>query len=193
MRHSINRCTPRPVDIRQRCRYAFALARSGGAASPGMSTAVRRAVSSAGRALPSQGRGREFESPTVHRLLGQATHGRLAQRESAVFTRQKSQVQILYRPFENQRVMRYFKLGLQGDHYLLSQLPWRALRLAPQYGFGYGQISRHALRAPLPSHLSEDVQRLIARRLLGRAPMVDYRVQAVQDTSASQILGMRGA
>ena len=66
--------------------------------SPRCSTAVSRAVSSAGRALPSQGRGREFESPTVHRLLGQCISGRLAQRESAVFTRQKSQVQILYRP-----------------------------------------------------------------------------------------------
>ena len=38
------------------------------------------AVSSAGRALPSQGRGREFESPTVHRLL-QPSRGRLAQLE----------------------------------------------------------------------------------------------------------------
>ena len=63
-----------------------------------MRTAVRWAVSSAGRALPSQGRGREFKSPTVHRLLGHYASGRLAQRESAVFTRQKSQVQILYRP-----------------------------------------------------------------------------------------------
>ena len=59
---------------------------------------MRWAVSSAGRALPSQGRGREFESPTVHKLLSLFTSGRLAQRESAVFTRQKSQVQILYRP-----------------------------------------------------------------------------------------------
>src|SRR5712691_7671952 len=78
---SISICwTTSPVDIRQQCRYAFAPARSGGAAGPGLSTAVRGAVSSAGRALPSQGRGREFESPTVHRFL-HSSRGRLAQLE----------------------------------------------------------------------------------------------------------------
>src|SRR6266849_9353867 len=111
---SISICwTTSPVDIRQQCRYAFAPARSGGAAGPALSTAVRRAVSSAGRALPSQGRGREFESPTVHKLLGQSASGRLAQRESAVFTRQKSQVQILYRPLGKSNGYRQFLLPLK--------------------------------------------------------------------------------
>jgi hypothetical protein len=61
----------------------------------------------------------------------------------------------------------------------LSQLSWSELRLSPRHGLGYEQIPRHALRASLPSHLTEDVQRLIAFRFAGNAPMVGYRVQAI--------------
>ena len=61
----------------------------------------------------------------------------------------------------------------------LSQLSWGELRLSPRHGLGYEQIPRHAIRVPLPSHLTEDVQRLIAFRFVGNAPMVGYRVQAV--------------
>lgn len=61
----------------------------------------------------------------------------------------------------------------------LSQLPWSDLRLSPRHGLGYEQIARQAIRAPMPAHLTEDVQRLIAFRFAGRAPMVGYRVQAV--------------
>jgi hypothetical protein len=61
----------------------------------------------------------------------------------------------------------------------LSQLSWSELRLSPRHGLGYEQIPRHALRVSLPSHLTEDVQRLIAFRFTGNAPMVGYRVQAI--------------
>ena len=59
------------------------------------------------------------------------------------------------------------------------QLSWSELRLSPQHGLGYEQIPRHALRVSLPSHLTEDVQHLIAFRFAGNAPMVGYRVQAI--------------
>jgi hypothetical protein len=61
----------------------------------------------------------------------------------------------------------------------LSQLPWRELRLSPRHGLGYEQIPRHAIRAPIPAHVTEDVQRFIAFRFFGQAPMVGYRVQAI--------------
>ena len=61
------------------------------------------AVSSVGRALPSQGRGREFESPTVHFYAGERFDGRLAQWESTVFTRQGSLVQAQHRPLRKSR------------------------------------------------------------------------------------------
>lgn len=61
----------------------------------------------------------------------------------------------------------------------LSQLSWGALRLSPRHGLGYEQIASDALRAPLPSHLAQDVQRFIAFRFAGKAPMVGYRVAAV--------------
>src|SRR5206468_2019261 len=61
----------------------------------------------------------------------------------------------------------------------LSQLSWSELRFSPRHGLGYEQISRHTIRAPMPSHLTEDVQRFIAFRFAGNAPMVGYRVQAI--------------
>lgn len=61
----------------------------------------------------------------------------------------------------------------------LSQLPWSELRLAPRHGLGYEQLPRHAIRAAVPSHLTEDVQRFIAFRFSGTAPMLGYRVQAI--------------
>ena len=61
----------------------------------------------------------------------------------------------------------------------LSQLPWSELRLSPRHGLGYEQIPRQVIRAPIPPHITEDVQRFIAFRFFGRAPMVGYRVQAV--------------
>jgi len=35
------------------------------------------------------------------------------------------------------------------------------------------------MHAPIPAHVTEDVQRFIAFRFSGRAPMVGYRVQAI--------------
>jgi len=61
----------------------------------------------------------------------------------------------------------------------LSQRSWSELRLSPRHGLGYEQIPRHAIRVPLPSHLTEDVQRFIAFRCAGNAPMVGYRVQTI--------------
>jgi hypothetical protein len=61
----------------------------------------------------------------------------------------------------------------------LSQLSWSELRLSPRHGLGYEQIPRQAIRAPIPPHITEDVQRFIAFRFFGQAPMVGYRVQAV--------------
>ena len=48
------------LDIHRHCHYAIF------PTSDVCGVLARWAVSSAGRALPSQGRGREFESPTVH-------------------------------------------------------------------------------------------------------------------------------
>lgn len=60
-----------------------------------------RGVSSVGRAPRSQRGGRGFESLTVHFLDSSANGskcGRLTQRQSAILTRWKSQVQVLHRP-----------------------------------------------------------------------------------------------
>ena len=45
--------------------------------------------------------------------------------------------------------------------------------------WGMSRSPRDALRAPIPSHITADVQRFIAFRFVGQAPMVGYRVQAV--------------
>lgn len=58
----------------------------------------------------------------------------------------------------------------------LSQLTWAQLRQANRKGSGYEKIARHSIRAPIPTHVTEDVN-FIAFRFYANAPMVGYRLR----------------
>jgi hypothetical protein len=60
----------------------------------------------------------------------------------------------------------------------LSSLTWRQLRQAGRGGQGYETIAQDSIKAPIPTHITEDV-RLIAFRFFGKAPMVGYRERTV--------------
>ena len=62
--------------------------------------------------------------------------------------------------------------------YKLNQLTWSQINACPRHGLGYEKIARSSIRAPIPSHLKDDVN-FIAFRFFGKAPMVGYRDGAV--------------
>jgi hypothetical protein len=62
--------------------------------------------------------------------------------------------------------------------YKLNQLTWSEINACPRHGLGYEKIARSSIRAPIPSHLKDDVN-FIAFRFCGKAPMVGYRDGAV--------------
>ena len=62
--------------------------------------------------------------------------------------------------------------------YKLNQLTWSEINACPRHGLGYEKIARSSIRAPIPSHLKDDVN-FIAFRFFGKAPMVGYRDGAV--------------
>lgn len=69
------------------------------------------------------------------------------------------------------------KAGFADTLHHLSQMSWRQIGQAPRKGLGYEQISRDALRAAIPPHVTEDVN-FIAFRFFGNATMVGYRDRA---------------
>jgi hypothetical protein len=62
--------------------------------------------------------------------------------------------------------------------YKLNQLTWSQINACPRHGSGYEKIARSSIKAPIPSHLKDDVI-FIAFRFCGKAPMVGYRDGAV--------------
>lgn len=56
----------------------------------------------------------------------------------------------------------------------LSRVTWRDIRNAHRHGVGAEKISRHALKAPVPVGIDDDVQ-FLALRFSGKKPMVGFR------------------
>lgn len=56
----------------------------------------------------------------------------------------------------------------------LSQLTWQQLKQTSRHGQGFEKISRDALKAPIPSSITPDVD-FLAFRFYAKAPMVGYR------------------
>lgn len=56
----------------------------------------------------------------------------------------------------------------------LSQLTWSQIICSGRHGMGYEKIDRKEIKAPIPRHITDDVN-LIAFRFSGKKPMVGYR------------------
>ena len=56
----------------------------------------------------------------------------------------------------------------------LSQMKWADIKTAARHGLGFEKIARNALKPPIPSHITDDVN-FIAFRFSGMKPMVGYR------------------
>ena len=56
----------------------------------------------------------------------------------------------------------------------LSQMTWAEIRAAPRHGSGTEKIARNEIKAPIPSHVTEDVD-FLALRFSGKKAMVGYR------------------
>lgn len=57
----------------------------------------------------------------------------------------------------------------------LSQLTWQQIGQAPRHGQGYETLARTAIRAGIPSCITDDLK-LLAFRCIGKAPMVGFKV-----------------
>lgn len=60
-----------------------------------------------------------------------------------------------------------------------SQMTWRQIWAADRHGLGAEKISRGSIKAPIPPHITEDVDFFIALRFSGKAPMVGYRIRDI--------------
>lgn len=58
--------------------------------------------------------------------------------------------------------------------FLLSRSNWRDIRESPKHGIGTEKISRKAIKAPIPTSVTQDVT-LLALRYKGKNPIVGYR------------------
>ncbi len=67
------------------------------------------------------------------------------------------------------------KIALIEQLVRLSTTTWQDLQLAPRHGLGSEKISKGAIKAGLPSIITEEVESLLAFRFLGRAPFVGLR------------------
>ncbi|WKM72880.1 hypothetical protein Q2T70_03790 [Klebsiella oxytoca] len=70
------------------------------------------------------------------------------------------------------------KAALADSLFRLSKISWSEIRKAGRHGLGTEKISRSAIKAPIPSHVTEDVE-FIAFRFCSKAPMVGYKLGAV--------------
>lgn len=69
------------------------------------------------------------------------------------------------------------KAALADTLFRLSQLTWAQIKNIGRHGNGFEKIARNSIKAPIPPHVSEDVD-LIAFRFCSMAPMVGYRREA---------------
>jgi hypothetical protein len=53
-------------------------------------------------------------------------------------------------------------------------MTWLQIKQAPRHGLGTEKIARNAIRRPIPTKVTEDVD-LLALRYNGMTPMVGYR------------------
>lgn len=60
----------------------------------------------------------------------------------------------------------------------LSNFCWMQLKNDKRHGLGCEKIARNAIKAPMPTSISEDTT-FLAFRFHGKAPMVGYREQAI--------------
>ena len=57
----------------------------------------------------------------------------------------------------------------------LGSLDWNTTNVSDRHGCGYERIQFSSIRRPRPPHLTPDVDKLIAFRFHGKAPMLGYR------------------
>ncbi|MDH2123758.1 hypothetical protein N5J75_11170 [Pantoea brenneri] len=69
------------------------------------------------------------------------------------------------------------KAALADRLFKLSKLSWADIRKADRHGLGTEKISRNSIKAPIPHHVTEDVE-FIAFRFCGKAPMVGYKLNS---------------
>jgi hypothetical protein len=60
-----------------------------------------------------------------------------------------------------------------------SQMTWHQIWSADRHGLGAEKIARESITAPIPKHITEDIEYFIALRFCGKAPMVGYRINDV--------------
>lgn len=69
------------------------------------------------------------------------------------------------------------KAALADRLFILSKISWADIRKADRHGLGSEKISRDSIKAPIPAHVTEDVE-FIAFRFCGKAPMVGYKLNS---------------
>lgn len=60
-----------------------------------------------------------------------------------------------------------------------SLMTWHQIWSADRHGLGAEKIVRNSIQAPIPRHITEDIEYFIALRFSGKAPMVGYRINDV--------------
>jgi hypothetical protein len=60
-----------------------------------------------------------------------------------------------------------------------SLMTWHQIWSADRHGLGAEKIARDSIKAPIPRHITEDIEYFIALRFCGKAPMVGYRINDV--------------
>lgn len=68
------------------------------------------------------------------------------------------------------------KAGLADKLYRLSQLTWAEIKQQGRHKLGFEKIARGAIKAGIPSHITEDVDHFLAFRFDDLKAMVGYRL-----------------
>ncbi|WP_429497462.1 hypothetical protein ACQUFY_12895 [Robbsia andropogonis] len=69
------------------------------------------------------------------------------------------------------------KAALVDKLHTLSSLTWAQIKQQNRHKLGFEKLSRNTIRAPIPGHVTPEVD-LIAFRFSGMKPMVGYRREA---------------
>lgn len=60
-----------------------------------------------------------------------------------------------------------------------KSLTWTEIKQSPKHGLGTEKISKDAIKAPMPSFITEEVDEFLVFRYHGKNPMVGYRQKDV--------------
>jgi len=60
-----------------------------------------------------------------------------------------------------------------------KSLKWSEVKNIGRHGLGLEKIPKHAIKAPLPSFIKDDIEDFFAFRFNGKRPMVGYRVNNI--------------